>query len=65
MNEVSIIINGVRYDAVDIPDKEKGDCEGCDITDLCYGCDLTLGDFCVLTDGDNRHFKKSAKSFEP
>ena len=65
MNEVSIILNGVRYDAVDILDREKGDCDGCDLADTCIGHDLILADFCVLTAGAYRHFKKSTKQFEP
>lgn len=61
MNEVSIIINGVRYDAV----RHKGDgaCANCDLRELChnipsivlcevFACELTV------------RFKKSDKSFE-
>lgn len=33
MNEVSIIINGVRYDAVDA--NTEFTCEECDLRDLC------------------------------
>ena len=59
MNEVSIIINGVRYDAVD----ESGCCVGCDLIDMCKAhCNLNLCEYlgvnldCV--------FKESTKSFE-
>lgn len=31
MNKVSIVINGVRYDAVD----ESAYCVGCDLIDMC------------------------------
>lgn len=57
MNEVSIIINGVRYDAVER-----------DALDLCYGCDLyrdcKLADCCGDLIGLNQVFKKSDKKFE-
>lgn len=58
-NQVSIIINGVRYDAVET------DAPGT----LCNGCDLYKN--CVLADScENlislwRVFKKSDKKFEP
>lgn len=56
MNEVSIIINGVRYDAVERVTQEN----------LCYDCDLYRN--CKLDDccGDLigfKIFKKSTKSF--
>ena len=59
MNEVSIIINGVRYDAVE---EESASCHQCDLhcdcdedtyENLCY----SLAPMCV--------FKKSDKKFEP
>ena len=59
MNEVSIIINGVRYDAVESNAKAN----------LCDGCDMYLD--CILADscgkliGLNQVFKKSDKKFEP
>lgn len=56
MNEVSIIINGVRYDAV-----EAGHC---DITAKCRGCKLFLQTYCIALIGVNRVFKKSDKKFE-
>ena len=58
MNEVSIIINGVRYDSVETGTKEH----------LCYGCDLykdcELSDCCGDLIGLNQVFKKSDKTFE-
>lgn len=69
MNEVSIIINGVRYDAVDGKDLY---CKRCDMGELCSGlfdftcsfsgmCENGLGEFCLH---NNIVFKKSTKSFE-
>lgn len=60
MNEVSIIINGVRYDTVDIGD----------VSDICKGCDLDedckdYNAICNVFDvGETVVFKKSNKSFE-
>ena len=58
MNEVSIIINGVRYDAV----------EGISIEHCCDGCDL-FKDCIIPNDCENlislkRVFKKSDTKFE-
>lgn len=58
MNEVSIIINGVRYDAVE---SEHPYC--------CKGCAFSKKTLCKLTDlcrykGEDYIFKKSNKSFE-
>lgn len=71
MNEVIIIINGVRYDAV-VGQKTQNSCKGCDMTNECE--DLfgeidsrtgmyinTVDDFCVK---NNIIFKKSHKKFE-
>jgi hypothetical protein len=52
MNEVSIIINGVRYDAV-----ESG--RPCS----CAGCEIPIAEACGLCTGKTI-FKKSTKSFE-
>lgn len=58
MNEVSIILNGVRYDAVETNKPET----------LCYGCDLykncVLADSCENLISLERVFKKSDKKFE-
>ena len=56
MNEVSIIINGVRYDAV-----KAGHC---DIYAKCRNCKLFLQTSCIELIGVDRVFKKSTKSFE-
>jgi hypothetical protein len=59
MNEVSIIINGVRYDAVDT----SGYCDGCDLIDMCKAhCNLNLCE--QLGVGLFDVFKKSTKTFE-
>jgi len=55
-NEISIIINGVRYDAV-----EAGHC---DIYAKCRDCKLFLQTSCIALIGVNRVFKKSTKNFE-
>ena len=59
MNEVSIIINGVRYDAVD----ESAYCVGCDLIDMCKAhCNFNL---CEQLGVRIFHiFKKSTKHFE-
>ena len=61
MNEVSIIINGVRYDAVDA--KTEFTCEECDLRDLCGTLQYTC--LCHVFDiTKNQCFKKSDKKFE-
>ena len=56
MNEVSIIINGVRYDS------EIGiGCFNCDLFPLCEG--IKYIDLCDMNDIENV-FKKSDKKFE-
>jgi hypothetical protein len=61
MDEVSIIINGVRYDAVET--KTEFTCEECELRDLCqqvqYTCLCHIFDITV-----NQGFKKSDKKFE-
>ena len=58
IDEVSIIINGIRYDAVERESQES----------LCYDCDLykncKLADTCGDLIGLNKIFKKSEKKFE-
>lgn len=56
MNEVSIIINGVRYDSVEM---ENGDL-------TCGGCELpiTICESCGNLLNNNQVFKKSDKKFE-
>jgi hypothetical protein len=61
MNEVSIIINGVRYDAVDA--KTEYSCEECDLRHLCEKAQHMC--LCLVLDIEvNRVFKKSNKKFE-
>lgn len=61
MNEVSIIINRVRYDAVDA--KTEHICEECDLLHLCEKEQNMC--LCVILDIEgNKHFKKSDKKFE-
>ena len=57
-NQVSIIINGVRYDAVEI-DIPKTLCDGCDLYKSCV-----LADSCENLISLERVFKKSDKKFE-
>ena len=60
MNEVSIIINGVRYDAHEIgAPSYPFACGCCDLNDT----DYCLDPKCPLEQGVV--FKKSTKSFEP
>ena len=61
MNEVSIIINGVRYDAVE--NFFPKDCYGCDLADYCDKLEFG-GLACSKVIGDNKFFKKSDKKFE-
>lgn len=64
MNEVSIIINGVRYDAVHAECSLNEICRKCDLLELCSGIGsyIPLCDICTI--GDDTHFKKSDKKFE-
>lgn len=58
MNEVSIIINGVRYDAVETDMKEYV-CLDCD-----FYRDCKLYNSCSDLIGSDQTFKKSDKKFE-
>ena len=60
-NQVSIIINGVRYDAVEASDKENPCCECAFIVN----CDIHDRRFCVRHIRESYCFKKSDKKFEP
>ena len=62
MNEVSIIINGVRYDAVELENLPS--CKGyCDLYDFCReDCEYSLCGYFELQDFSL--FKKSDKKFE-
>jgi hypothetical protein len=64
MNEVSIIINGVRYDSrvADI----NGECDSCDLKKVCDGCSgESFNRACLDLIGIGYNFKRSTKSFEP
>ena len=64
MNEVSIIINGVRYDAV-VTHSEDSVCDLCDILEFCEGDNHdALRRLCCRVVGANTSFIKSTKSFE-
>ena len=56
-NQVSIIINGVRYDAVKVENNDY----------TCKGCELPIGicEICGSLLNDCQVFKKSDKEFEP
>ena len=56
MNEVSIIINGVRYDAV------EGD--GCSNCKLKSFCDICIEELCVIFGAYGKIFKESDKKIE-
>ena len=62
MNEVSIIINGVRYDAA-TPKYADDSCEECDLKNLCKMADMCYYT-CPALIGIHRCFKKSSKSLE-
>ena len=67
MNEVSIIINGVRYDAVEV-DEPTEECLTCALKEYCDNVDIyTNGGFtalCAYLLESPFNFKKSTKSFE-
>lgn len=69
MNEVSIILNGTRYDAVDYEPSNEVSCCHCDLVKACNnlrdesGVEY-FGSFCYELIG-NKTFKKSDKKFEP
>ena len=56
MNEVSIIINGVRYDAVDI-ERPYHICDRCELP-------ITICESCGNLLNHNQVFNKSNKKFE-
>lgn len=64
-NQVSIIINGVWYDAVESSqlDDKCENCKECDLLEECNKRNMTFY-LCSLTMGDIYHFKKSDKKFE-
>ena len=61
MNEVSIIINGMCYDAVDA--KTELACEECDLLHLCEKASYIC--LCLILDiEENKCFRKFDKKFE-
>ena len=65
-NQVSIIINGVRYDATDIKEHLRvidDSCRNCDLYEWCGDCDFEFA--CSAIYDRNTIFKKSDKKFEP
>jgi len=62
MNEISIIINGVRYDRhISLYGDE---CEKCDLSELCWKQPECVQDACIELMNNGYNFKKSDKSFE-
>lgn len=64
MNEVSIIINGVRHDAVVVDKTTDGNasCEECDLFEKCH--ERTFLHLCSSFLARYQIFKKSDKKFE-
>ena len=65
-NQISIIINGVRYDAVKY--YRSYDCKECDLKHLCEGdYRYTIPSLCAVLGGlsGKNYFEKSDKKFEP
>jgi hypothetical protein len=64
MNEVSIIINGVRYDAVEETNTiSNSGCAFYNYSKHCFDCIIGMG-ACERLIGVDGIFKKSTKSFE-
>ena len=65
MNEVSIIINGVRYDVSKSSCNKKEVCRKCDLESYCDNAlyFTTICQMFGITEEDI-HFKKSDKKFE-
>ena len=61
MNEISIIINGVRYDAA--TPRYDVSCNECDLADFCQKAEMHSYT-CLALIGVYRCFKKSDKKFE-
>ena len=62
MNEVSIIANGVRYDAVEVQPSEDR-CVTRALSEMCFMLDC-FPRFCDTFIKRGWHFKKSDKKFE-
>jgi hypothetical protein len=61
MNEVSIIINGVRYDSFFVSEQER-DCSDCAVRGICGDKHWWITELCEEEEGII--FKKSDKKFE-
>ena len=61
MNEVSIIINGVRYDSIQV--EGEASCKMCDLNSCCHDYDIIF--FCTSVCNLSQCFKKFDKKFEP
>ena len=61
MNEVSIIINGVRYDAVE---DGSNQCDTCDLRELSEIKSANVNETSLELLGEDNNFKKSDKKFE-
>lgn len=62
MDEISIIINGVRYDAI-APKYADDGCSECDLKEFCNKTDFHNYS-CYAMIGNHRCFIKSTKDFE-
>ena len=59
MYEISIIINGVRYDAI-APKYADDGCSECDLREFCNKTDFHFSCYAMI--GNNRCFIKSTKA---
>jgi hypothetical protein len=67
MNELSVIINGIRYDSVEMTHEENDmdvSCNLCDLQHECKNASIDLEIPCGYILGLSRYFKQSTKSFE-
>lgn len=62
MKKVSISINDIKYDAVEVRERPNK-CEGCDIFDHCYKIGKGMINVCDIA-GRNVIFKKSKEGAE-
>lgn len=62
-NQVSIIINGVRYDS-EIRGSVPNKCEKCDLFEYCFIVGSGMKNICDVISNQNISFKKSDKKFE-
>lgn len=65
-NQISIIINGVRYDAVDVDKPYYSTCLHCDEVVNEYCCNSSDDEgLCFIFNLKDKYFKKSDKKLEP